>query len=257
MLSRYDHHGQNALLAFLGANVTRAVGRHGERVTLSNGHIVSDTDQPIEFAYFPVTSVISILSPASEDAAVETSVVGPEGMSPLGAIHGVRSCVQREIVQTAGDAWRMSRDSFDKLSAEFPEFRGATQRFAHALFAFASQTSACHRSHSVVQQCARWLLTTHDRVRGDGFPLTHVFLSQMLGVRRSSVTIAAETLRDAGAISYSRGHVRISDRGLLELQSCGCYGIIKRAYSRLLDNEFGKTAGGESPIRAVASSPVG
>ena len=96
-----------------------------------------------------------------------------------------------------------------------------------------AQSAACNRLHSLRERCARWLLMAHDRVEGDTFLLTQEFLSQMLGVRRATVTNAAGELRALGAIGYRQGRVEIQDRIALENASCECYPVIRREFDRL------------------------
>ena len=224
----------SSLIAALPPDLSRMVLERAERVALPPGKVISDPEQHVDTVYFPITAVLSVLSIMMDGSGVETGVIGHEGMAPLAAFHGVDSASEQVMVQVPGDAWRMSRADFDDLVARSPELRGALHRFSQALFSFAAQTSGCNRKHSVVQRCARWLLVTHDRVPGDEFFLTHLFLAQMLGVRRSSVTIAAEALRAAGAITYSRGKVRIVDRDTLLTRSCNCYPVIRATYDRLM-----------------------
>ena len=216
-------------------------------VTLSANKVLVEAEQPIQHVYFPTSAVLSVLSVMTNRVAVETAVVGFEGMAPLSAFHHVDSAAEQVIVQVPGDALRISRETFHRLLASAPSLRPHLHQYSQALFTFAAQSSACNRQHSVVQRCARWLLTTHDRVPGDDFYLTHLFLSQMLGVRRSSVTIAAEVLRAAGGITYTRGRVRIVNREILESRSCECYAIIRSTYDRLL---AGRNT--PSPLEAVS-----
>lgn len=225
----------NALLRTL----TRAQREHflskTERVDFEIGRVVSDSEQPIEFVYFPLTAVLSVLSVMTDRSAIETAVIGHEGMSPIAAFHGVDAAAEQVMVQVAGIMLRMPTAVFRKTVEEIPALALALHRFSQALFTFASKSSGCNRKHSVVQRCARWLLITHDRVDGDEWRLTHLFLAQMLGVRRSSVTIAAETLRAAGAITYTRGKIRVIDRALLRQHSCDCYDIVRSTYDRLVE----------------------
>jgi len=95
-----------------------------------------------------------------------------------------------------------------------------------------SQISACNSYHSVAQRCCRWLLMSHDRVNSDSFPLTHKFLSYMLGVRRASVTVVANKLQQTGLIRYHRGQIVVVDRLGLEQASCECYKLIKLELDR-------------------------
>jgi CRP-like cAMP-binding protein len=227
---------ENSLLAGLSPNTYRRILEQTDLVSLAAGEIIADSDRTIRDVYFPVSSVLSVLS-ITDRIGVETAVVGHEGMAPLAAFHGVEAGAEQIMVQVPGDALRMRREAFDAVLASTPELQMVLHRFAQALFTFAAQTSGCNRKHSVVRRCARWLLVTHDRMREDTFELTHLFLAKMLGVRRSSVTIAAEGLRSAGAISYSRGKIRIVDREILHSHSCDCYDTIRNTYDRLLEGQ--------------------
>ncbi|HEV3486855.1 MAG TPA: helix-turn-helix domain-containing protein, partial [Vicinamibacterales bacterium] len=134
-----------------------------------------------------------------------------------------------------------------------PALSRLLRRYTHAFFVQVAQNAACNRMHDIVQRCARWLLMTHDRVARDSFELTHHILSQMLGVRRASVTEAALALHELGAIEYRRGVVTILDRAALERASCECYGIIQRNFERLLGE--GETT--PNPLEGVQVSKDG
>src|SRR5438552_3142396 len=106
---------------------------------------------------------------------------------------------------------------------------------ANALrMAMLGQTAACNAAHPIRSRLARWLLISHDSVKGDAFVLTHEFLSHMLGAERPSVTVAAGVLQKSGAVTYKRGEVRVLDRPKLERASCECYGIVRRESERLM-----------------------
>lgn len=234
MTHKASHPNGNALLAALTPEQRKPFLDATTPVTLVPGKVLAEAEQPIRSVVFPTSAVLSVLSIMTNKLAVETAVVGYEGMSPLAAFHGVDAAPEQVIVQVPGEGLRMSREDFHAALAAVPAMRPLLHRYSQAIFTFAAQSSGCNRQHSVVQRCARWLLTTHDRVPGDEFYLTHLFLSQMLGVRRSSVTIAAEVLRAAGAITYTRGRVRIVDREILVSRACECYAIIRSTYDRLL-----------------------
>ena len=127
----------------------------------------------------------------------------------------------------------MKARDFRRELAESSDLNARVMEFIHALFTFAGQSAACNRLHTHVQRCARWLLTTHDRVDSDRVGLTQEFLAQMLGARRASVTEAASVLQQAGAISYTRGEILIRDRELLESYSCECYRVIAEVFAEL------------------------
>jgi PAS domain S-box-containing protein len=249
MMRKPLHPNTNGLLAALSPEQRRHFVDAASPVALAPNKVLAESEQAIQYVYFPTTAVLSVLSVMTNRVAVETAVVGFEGMAPIGAFHRVDAAAEQTIVQVPGDALRMTRQAFHTALADVPSMRALLHRYSQALFTFAAQSSACNRQHAVVQRCARWLLTTHDRVPGDDFYLTHLFLSQMLGVRRSSVTIAAEVLRAAGAITYTRGRVRILDREVLLARSCECYAIIRSTYDRMLGS--GDT---RSPLERVALS---
>ena len=113
-------------------------------------------------------------------------------------------------------------------------FQGLLLRYTQALITQISQTAVCNRLHSVEKRLCRWLLLSHDRVRSDELLMTQEFISNMLGGRRESVTVAAGRLQDAGLIQYARGQIRILDRKGLEATACECYQIVRDEFDRLL-----------------------
>jgi CRP-like cAMP-binding protein len=117
----------------------------------------------------------------------------------------------------------MSVHRFQELLAQCPDLEDVLQRYALTFMNQAARSSACNRMHDVNQRLARWLLLVHDRVLGDEFGLTQEFLSEMLGVRRPSVSLAAQTLQHAGLINYRWGRIAVLDRRGLEDAACEDY----------------------------------
>jgi CRP-like cAMP-binding protein len=225
---------RNWLLRALPAYEYELLSPHLEPVKLDTGRVVSDVNTPIEHVYFPETGVISSVSVMADGSAVETATIGPEAMAGLAVFHGVDQTQEHIFVQVPGEGYRVPSATFRSLLPTLPELTRLLHRCSVALFTLAGQNSGCNRKHSVLRRCARWMLMTHDRVQRDRFELTHHVLSQMLGVRRASVTEAAQALSEAGAIEYRRGMVRVIDRAALERASCECYAIIRSTFSRLL-----------------------
>ncbi|HYM14991.1 MAG TPA: helix-turn-helix domain-containing protein, partial [Dehalococcoidia bacterium] len=124
-------------------------------------------------------------------------------------------------------------ERFRKHVDQIPALQALLGSYAVALFALVAQSAACNRMHSLVERSARWLLMTHDRVAADDFRMTHDFLSEMLGVCRPSISVAAEALRSAGCITYHRGEITVLDRRGLEAASCECYGLVRERFDRL------------------------
>jgi CRP-like cAMP-binding protein len=120
-----------------------------------------------------------------------------------------------------------------RAAAASPTLLTAVGRYLHAFSVLAMQSAACNALHSLNERFARWLLLSHDRV-GDDLPLTHEFLSLMLGASRPSISVAALALQDAGLIQYRQGHIRVLDRTRLEAASCECYAITRRFFDELI-----------------------
>jgi CRP-like cAMP-binding protein len=225
---------RNWLLRTLPPDEQEILAPHLEQVQLEVGRVVSEFDVPIEYVYFPESGIISSLSVMADGSAVETATIGPEGMSGITVFHGVDRIPEQVFVQVPVEGYRIASATFRSILPTLPALTAALHRYSAALLTLIGQNSGCNRKHSVLQRCARWLLMTHDRVGRDGFELTHHVLSQMLGVRRASVTEAALALSHAGAIEYRRGFVTVLDRQALERASCECYGIIHSTFDRLL-----------------------
>ena len=185
------------------------------------------------YVYFPNTGVVSMLTVLSDGSAVEIATIGNEGMTDVSVFLGLEESDSRLLIQVPGTAMRMESDRFREHVEQIPVLRALLGYYAMAMFALVSQSAACNRMHPIVERCARWLLMTHDRVDDVVFPMTHDFLAEMLGVRRPSVSVAAEALQAAGYITYHRGKVTVLDRPGLEAASCECYRLIRERFDRL------------------------
>jgi CRP-like cAMP-binding protein len=224
----------NRILAVLPAGEWASVAPRLERVALHRGDVLFGVDRPIEYVYFPETAVGSLVSILTDGSAVETATIGNEGMVGMPILFGAGQMSAQCFTQVPGDAMRMSAADFESAAAQNPTLRRQLLLYAQVVFTQATQASACNRKHSIEERCARWLLMTHDRVLGDQFDLTQLFLSQMLGVRRATVTVAMGILQRAGLIDYRRGRISVLDRERLEAASCACYAIIRAEFNRLL-----------------------
>jgi hypothetical protein len=161
--------------------------------------------------------------------------VSNDGMVGLPVVWGGKTTTTTAFVQVANGGMKMKAE---QLITEFKrggELQSLLLRYTQAMFTQVTQTAACNRLHTIEERLARWLLIVSDRVQSDTFPLTQEFIAQMLGCRRSGVTVAAGTLSRAGMISYKRGTINILNREDLEHTSCECYFIIKNEYARLLE----------------------
>ena len=206
-----------------------------EAVTLVSEQVLYEANEPISAVYFLGTGVASMVSIMRDGATVEVSTVGNEGLIGVPLLLGALSMPVRCFLQVPGDGKRMKARPFAAAVMEHRYFRSLLLRYTQVLFNQVAQSAACNGAHAIEQRCARWLLMTHDRVAGDMVPLTHEFLGYMLGVRRESVSVAAETLQRAGLIEYRRGKITIRDRAGLEAASCECYGVVRASLDALFN----------------------
>jgi len=227
---------QNHLLAALPAAEFERLLPDLELVTMQLGDLLGESGEATEHAWFPTTAIVSLHYVLESGDSSETAGVGHEGMVGVSLFMGGKTTPSRAIVQTAGHGFRLRAKP---LMAEFDR-RGLLMRlllrYTQALMAQMSQTGACTRHHSLLQQLCRWLLTTLDRMPSNDLVMTQELIAGMLGVRREGVTEAAGKLRDLGAISYRRGHITVLDRHLLSTQVCECYAVVKTEFSRLLSD---------------------
>ena len=205
-----------------------------DEVSLAVHDVVFDAQETITAVHFPLSGVVSLVTPMEDGSIVEVTTVGNEGMVGVAVFLGARSTTVRAISQVSGRALRQPVDAFLRAIDDHSQLRAVVQRYTQALFTQISQSAGCNRLHSNEERLARWLLMSHDRVGADRFPITQEFLSQMLGVRRATVTVSAGILQRAGFISYARGQVTIVDRKGLEGASCECYRIMQTEFVRLL-----------------------
>lgn len=218
---------ENRLLAALPKEVTSRIKPHLETVSLSFKEVLYQPKKPIEYVYFPNQGVVSLLILLEDGTLAEVGLVGNEGMVGLSVFMEVETTPFKAIVQVPGVAMRMRADVFKDFVNEGNPLHNLLLRYSHVRMLQFAQSAACIAHHSVEERCCRWLLMTRDRANSNQFPITQEFLSQMLGVRRASVTVVAGMLQKAGLISYSRGRMTILDRHGLEDVSCECYRIVK------------------------------
>lgn len=210
----------NWLLGSLSDASYRRVADLSESVETPRDHVVSKAGAVIPYAYFPQSGCLSVISVANAATRVEVGTVGREGMTGLSFLHGVDSVPTETIAQVSGTAKRIPRVAFKRELTANAELAAIMNRYAQFWSEQSSQSILCNGVHTVEARCARWLLATHDRVDGDLLLLTQEYLAIMLGVRRASVSVAAESLRKAGLITYSRGKITVLDRRRLEAGSC-------------------------------------
>ena len=222
----------NHILASIPVGEYGRLSRQLELVPLKFSQVLYEPGNAIEYVYFPLDSMVSLLTAVDRKRTLEVGMVGNEGMAGMPFILGVGISGVRALVQGAGQAMRMDAKAFRAEFERNPALQQSLYRYTYALMAQISQTAACNRFHEIGNRLARWLLMTRDRVSSDEFSLTQEFLAHMLGSRRVGVTQAASELKRRGLISYNRGRVEILDVPGLKRASCSCYQIVNAVYLR-------------------------
>ena len=224
---------KNRLLAGLSEGAQQRILPKLKLVEMSLGDVIYESGQAIEYVYFPVNCIISLLYVMKSGASAEISVVGKEGMVGVAVVMGVESTPNRLVVQSHGHAYRMPATELRKEFDSHSEIRIATLRFTQVLITQMSQTAVCNRHHTIEQQLCRWLLLSLDRLESNHLHMTQELIANMLGVRREGVTEAAGRLQKLGVIEYRRGHIMVIDRTKLEALSCECYSVVRRETDRM------------------------
>jgi CRP-like cAMP-binding protein len=190
--------------------------------------VLQECEQPVRYVYFIESGVASVLNVTDDGRSVEVGIVGKEGCTGLPLAVGLQTSICRVLVQIAGTAFRIAGPKLIATLHQCPVLQSRMQVHSQIIAMQSAQIACCNRLHEVDGRLARWLLMSQDRMESDLLPLTHEFISQMLGTRRSSVTVAAGVLQRAGLIRYVRGSIKIADRQGLEEASCECYQLLHR-----------------------------
>jgi CRP-like cAMP-binding protein len=213
----------NRLLEPLSPSDLDLLGRHLKRVSLDYQTVLHEQDAPADRIYFPLSGAIALLRVAQGGTAVMVAIVGRDGavgfgpdLSPLHA--GVRA-----VVQATGIAQSIAAPLFESLAQQNPQISGLLHRSIGALSAQVCQTAACNALHSVEQRLASVLLQVRDRIEDNTILGTQDMLSQMLGVRRTTITLVAKKFQQLRLIAHRRGQIELLDRGALEKIACECF----------------------------------
>ena len=234
---------KNHLLASLPNDKFARLQSKLEPVSLKLGEVIYESGDRLDYAYFPTTAIISLLYIMENGATAEIGVVGNDGVLGVALFMGGDTTNSRAIVQSAGESVKIKAQD---LKAEFAAggvFQKMLLRYTQALMTQISQTAVCNRLHSLEQQLCRWILLSHDRLNSDKLVMTHDLISNMLGVRREGVTLAAQKLAEKGLITNTRGTIILIDRQGLENAVCECYQVVNDEYNRLLSRGIGRTFG--------------
>jgi CRP-like cAMP-binding protein len=217
---------RNKLLAKLPRDDFDLLAPHFVAEQLVQGAILTETNDEIDQVYFPLEGMISLVIVMKDGKAIETGTVGRDGVFGAAAGFGLYKSRVRSIAQVRISALRIPASQFRKAVSVSTGLTRLCIRDNEMLLAQARVTAACNALHTVESRFARWLLQTSAVTESDTITLTQEFLSEMLGVRRTSVTNVASKLQADGAISYSRGVIRIRDRRMLEEICCECFEML-------------------------------
>ncbi|PLP99369.1 Crp/Fnr family transcriptional regulator [Cupriavidus pauculus] len=203
-------------------------------VDLPLGRAIYESGDHLDYAFFPTTSIVSLLYVMENGSSAEIAIVGNEGVVGIALFMGGETMPSRAVVQSGGAGFMLGGTA---MKAEFN--RGGPMqrlllRYTQALITQMAQTAVCNRHHSIDQQLCRWLLLSLDRLPTNKLRMTQELIANMLGVRRAGVTAAALKLQEAGLIRYHHGSIDVLNRPGLEARVCECYSVVKQEFDRLL-----------------------
>lgn len=236
---------RNSILRLVPAAEFALLGPNLRHETLDLGQSLHRAGDEIKQVYFVESGFISALSVLSDGQPIEIGLIGSEGVAGVSVVLGAKDAYSETMCQTGGDAYSIAARDLLTAFAKAPHLRDYLLRYVHVFHVQVAQTAACNAHHELGQRLARWLLAAHDRSGVPELSLTQDLIAVMLGVRRSTVSIAAGTLQKAGVIRYQHGRITIIDRVGLEDAACECYEAVASEYRRLF---------GEYPLKAPATS---
>jgi CRP-like cAMP-binding protein len=225
---------QNEILALIPDSERAVVMEHTEEVEIPLRREMFEEDDTIDRVYFPLTGMVSLVVPLKGGTTVEAMTVGKEGFIGLPLLNQVPTARYKGICQIEGKFLSLSADAFLSVIDDVPDLLRRLRRYAQFASEVAAQSAACNGVHNVEQRCARWLLVTSDAIGETTFNLTQEFLSQMLAVRRSGVTVTMAGLAKRALVSYKYRNVTLLDVPGLEQASCECYATIRGKARELL-----------------------
>ncbi len=238
---------RNRILAAVPALEYALISKNLTHVDLHLGETLHRAGDTIEQVYFPESGFISALTVLADGSPLEIGLIGAEGVVGASVVLGATASYSETMCQTGGGAYRMPVAAFNNAAAHASHFHGLLLRYVHVFHVQVAQTAACNAHHELGQRLARWLLAAHDRSGVAELSLTQDLIAVMLGVRRSTVSIAASMLQKAGVIRYQHGRITIIDRTGLENAACECYEAVASEYRRLF-GEHQPGSSGSAPL---------
>jgi CRP-like cAMP-binding protein len=224
----------NTLLAKMTKSDIELLRPSFESIDLKIGEELYETDRPIEYVYFLLSGICSIIAENDEGTRIETGLIGREGFIGIPVIHYAGKAPSTALLQAEGRALRLKARQLGKAFRTSPTLHKVLLQFAHVFSVQVAQTAISNGHNTINERLARWLLMCQDRADSIEFPMTHQFLSHMLAVRRAGITDALNDLEGRNAIKALRGRVVITTRSILEKIAGGAYGVPEKEYERLI-----------------------
>jgi CRP-like cAMP-binding protein len=224
----------NQLLGALEEAASQRLLKHLTSIRLKLGTVVCEAGGVLKHAYFPEGAVLSLLTVMESGAAIETANIGREGAFGLFAAMYSRVSFNQCLVQLEGPMVRCPIELLQEEFAKSAHVRDLFVSYSETLLAQVQQTVGCNALHTVEERMSRWLLMMFDRAEGEPMKYTHQFLSEVMGVNRTSITLAALNMQKEGLIAYRRGKMQVLDKLAMEKASCECYAVVKRRFDAFL-----------------------
>ena len=223
----------NQLLSALRPSEFAQVAAKLTRVKLRPKQVIYKPNAPLDFIYFPEDTVLCLLTLMSNGDCIEAATVGREGASWISSSVGARSMPCETIAVHEGTALKLAVADLDRELKQNRPFRDVLTEYSHALLIASMRTSACNGLHRLQERCARWIMTTIDRVDRNQFFVTKEFLAQLLGTSRPMVSVTVAVFEKAGILNVDGRRITVADHKRLKEASCECYEVIRRHYLKV------------------------
>jgi CRP-like cAMP-binding protein len=223
----------NRLLSALGSEALERLASDMERVSLRRKDVLYEPGEHVRHVYFPETAIIVHVTLMQDGQSIESATVGREGVTSISAIFGVPTMPCQTMVAIDGEALKIAVEPFEQEVNRNADLRLVLNHYSHALLIHTMRSTACNGLHPLEQRCARWILTTIDRIDADRFAITHDFLACLLGATRPTVSLIVQRFEDEGYIRVQRGLITVPHRAGLESIVCECYDVIRAAFAEV------------------------
>jgi CRP-like cAMP-binding protein len=237
MAADRDTHRQNRLLAVLRPEDFALLAPRLQVVLIGEGELLHLPGDKIENVYFLHSGIVSLMAVSKDGDAISTASIGREGAIGTIAGTGVVRAFTRALVQAPGAASRIGVSHFRQALRKSEAFHDLITRYHMAVMAQVQQTSLCNSLHDGISRLSRLLLLLDEQDAKEDISFTQDRLANMLGLRRTSVTLAAQTLQSQRLIKYRRGRIEILDRKGLKAAACECYGVVRQTFDLVLEDK--------------------